>query len=766
MFAESHHTTRIVRAVVALAMLGMLATPAQAQLVKGFQKISDTEGGFEGVLNDGHFFGTSVAAIGDLDGDGVGDVVVGGNGDNENGWLRGAIWVLFLNEDGTVRAHQKINESNGGFTATLSDTEHFGTSIAPLGDLNRDGVIDLAVSGFGHNNIGAVWILFMKPDGQVDHHREISQNTGGFTGSLSPGNRFGHAVAKMGDIDGDGVVDLAVGTWADDDGGPDRGAVWILFLNTDGTVKKHQKISSTQGGFAGPLDNGDIFGVTVANIGDLDRDGIDELAVGAIYDDDGGTGVLANRGAVWILFLNPNGTVRTHQKISDTEGGFTGILDDEDFFAGPAGIGDLDLDGIPDLAVGTIRDDDLGSDAGSVWLLFLRRDGTVRYHQKIAKGEGALSAEIRSGDQFGSSIANLGDVDGNGVQDLAVWAVFDKDGGWLHGALYVLFMNRPGVTGFTLIDAETDLPVPGFDPMPANATLNIKRIPRHLNIRANVAGSYESVRFAFDGNANFRTENEAPYALFGDVNGDYALGAFRLGEHRLRATPYTGNHASGEAGAPLEITFTVVREDPGMEVTALTLVNASTDTDIRALYDGAELDLAVLPPSLNVRADVVGPVESVRFTLGAYSRVEETPPYALFGDLNGNYSGGVLPTGNHTLTATPFRQPGAKGSAGQALSIDLVIVDGAGKAAAPADGAYPNPFNPTTTIRYTLATSGRVKVTVFDMLGREVRVLVDGIEEAGPREVSFDAGDLPSGMYLYRIETPTAVQTHSLMLLK
>jgi hypothetical protein len=55
---------------------------------------------------------------------------------------------------------------------------------------------------------------------------------------------------------------------------------------------------------------------------------------------------------------------------------------------------------------------------------------------------------------------------------------------------------------------------------------------------------------------------------------------------------------------------------------------------------------------------------------------------------------------------------------------------------------------------------------VFDMLGREVRVLVDGIEVAGPREVSFDAGDLPSGMYLYRIEMPTAVQTHSLMLLK
>jgi hypothetical protein len=95
------------------------------------------------------------------------------------------------------------------------------------------------------------------------------------------------------------VGDLAVGAWPDDDGGLDRGAVWILFLNPDGTVDSHQKISDTVGGFTGTLDDEDHFGVSMTSLGDLDGDGVGDLAVGAARDDDGGL----NRGAVWILFL-------------------------------------------------------------------------------------------------------------------------------------------------------------------------------------------------------------------------------------------------------------------------------------------------------------------------------------------------------------------------------------------------------------------------------------------------------------------------------
>jgi hypothetical protein len=79
---------------------------------------------------------------------------------------------------------------------------------------------------------------------------------------------------------------------------------------------------------------------------------------------------------------------------------------------------------------------------------------------------------------------------------------------------------------------------------------------------------------------------------------------------------------------------------------------------------------------------------------------------------------------------------------------------------------YPNPFNPETAITYTVARPGRVRLTVSDLLGREVAVLRDGMEAAGTHTVRFDASHLPGGMYLCRIETPEGVQSNKMMLMK
>src|SRR6185436_14307341 len=106
------------------------------------------------------------------------------------------------------------------------------------------------------------------------------------------------------------------------DGDVDQGALWLVFLNANGTVKAQQKISATAGGFGGNLDPGDRFGHSCALLGDLDADGVDDLAVAAVDDDDGGT----NQGALWILFLHADGTVKAQQKISEGSGGFAGVL--------------------------------------------------------------------------------------------------------------------------------------------------------------------------------------------------------------------------------------------------------------------------------------------------------------------------------------------------------------------------------------------------------------------------------------------------------
>ena len=79
---------------------------------------------------------------------------------------------------------------------------------------------------------------------------------------------------------------------------------------------------------------------------------------------------------------------------------------------------------------------------------------------------------------------------------------------------------------------------------------------------------------------------------------------------------------------------------------------------------------------------------------------------------------------------------------------------------------YPNSFNPQTTIRFSVPEAAPVRLVVYDVLGRQVRVLVDGTREAGTHEVVFEASDLPSGTYLYRLETPQGSFTKTMLLVK
>jgi hypothetical protein len=79
---------------------------------------------------------------------------------------------------------------------------------------------------------------------------------------------------------------------------------------------------------------------------------------------------------------------------------------------------------------------------------------------------------------------------------------------------------------------------------------------------------------------------------------------------------------------------------------------------------------------------------------------------------------------------------------------------------------YPNPFNPSTTIKFELPRTSQVNLTVYDILGREVSVLVNERREAGVHEVKFDGSNLASGVYLYRLQAGAFVSTKKLVLLK
>lgn len=441
-------TARVLRAIAIFALVSLPAPAdagqpncSNAGTVIREQKISSTAGGFTGPLRDGDDFGVAAVNVGDIDDDGVTDLAIGAWLDDDGGMDRGAVWVLFMNTDGTVKSSQKISDVAGNLAAALDDSDGFGVGVGSLGDLDEDGVPDLAVGApsddDGGTDRGAVYILFLNPNGTVKAEQKISSTSGGFTGVLDNADGFGVGLGEIGDLDGDGVTDIVVGPWLDDDGGFDRGAVYVLLLNTNGTVKATQKISDLVGGLATPLDNADHFGRSAAGIGDLDGDSIPDIAVGADFDDDGGT----QSGAVYILFLNSNGTVKAEQKISSFAGGFPGGIGSSQFGVSVSPIGDLDGDGLVDLAVGAFLNDDGGNDKGAAWVLFLNANGTVRAAQRISDLNGGFNGQLDASDFFGSAVAGVGDLDRDCRPDLVVMAFRDDDGGLNRGAAWVLSLN-------------------------------------------------------------------------------------------------------------------------------------------------------------------------------------------------------------------------------------------------------------------------------------------------------------------------------------
>jgi len=367
--------------------------------------------------------------------------------------------------DGTINSTVEINDSTENGPA-LADLDKFGYSIANMGDLDGDGVIDFAVgapykhvpksangngwccggnlSGGSYPDRGTVYILFMDTDGSVKSTVAIDDATENGP-VLYNNDAFGYSVANIGDLDGDGVNDLAAGAISDNGSyhpsPKNLGAINIMFLNTDGSVKSTVEIDNTSSN--GPsLNFNDAFGTAITNMGDLDGDGVNDLAVGASLDDSPGS----NRGAVYIMFMDTDGSIKSTVAINDSTANGPALGNGYHFGRAATNIGDLDGDGVNDLAVGTPLDSDVGisTKRGAVHIMFMNTDGSVKSTVEI-DDDTINGPTLADNDRFGQSVANMGDLDNDGVNDLAVGAYFDDGGGSSNrGAVHIMFMNTDG----------------------------------------------------------------------------------------------------------------------------------------------------------------------------------------------------------------------------------------------------------------------------------------------------------------------------------
>lgn len=391
----------------------------------GYVKIENGSGGMMADLEPGDRFSRDHDQAGDINGDGVIDLVIGARSDDDGATDAGAVYIAFLNRDGTVQSNQKISMLEGGFNETLLESNFFGYGVAGIGDYDNDGIPDIAASAPASSN-RALYIIHLNSDGTV---KNFVKNSGILAQGLS----------AIGDINNDGRIDLVACDPSSDVGGNNTGAISILFFDNTSQVIPTQTvlINPLNGGLGTGLLPGDEFGGReVAMLGDIDGDGTKELAVGAFKSDGG-------KGAIWILSLNST-TFNVESKLKITEG-LNGFADTLTTGANPNGtagasfghalskVGDLNGDGVPDLMTGANQQNE-----GWGYILYLNADKTVKTYTRINNTDGGFGLSLTAEDRFSRSISFLGDLRGDGT--IAV-NYGGGAGAGSAGALYVLFFT-------------------------------------------------------------------------------------------------------------------------------------------------------------------------------------------------------------------------------------------------------------------------------------------------------------------------------------
>ncbi len=363
--------------------------------------------------------GYAVSGAGDVNRDGLADILVGGWRNDTGGTGAGAAFLLY----GPVSGDLSLDLADASFVGE-EEEDAAGYAVSGAGDVDGDGFADVLVGApdqIGNADPGVVYLLRGPLAGDLDLGLADARFDGEQRDDLA-----GSAVAGAGDVDGDGFDDVLVGASHHDGGGPSAGAAYLLC----GPLDADRRLSLADARLLGE-EPGDLAGYAVAGAGDVDGDGAADLLVGAPQSDDGGV----SAGAAYLLYGPVEGDLDLSLADARLRGGEAGAFAGYDV----SGAGDVDGDGFDDVLVGVAEDDSGGPDAGAACLLY----GPVGAGLDLALADARFEGEDAE-DHAGKSVSGAGDVDGDGFADLLVGASHDDDGGQAAGAAYLLlFATMP-----------------------------------------------------------------------------------------------------------------------------------------------------------------------------------------------------------------------------------------------------------------------------------------------------------------------------------
>jgi len=328
--------------------------------------------------------GTSVSSAGDVDGDGFSELLIGapGWGGSSGGQDRGLALLFAGAGAGPAESPDWSDESN-------QDSALFGTSVAGVGDINRDARDDVVIGapGYdgGYNNEGRVFFYQGTTSG-------LATYTSWTADGDAPDAALGSSVAGAGDVNDDGYDDLVVG--APGSSG-DQGFFRVWYGDSPSPAADPDvEVSGT---------DDEQLGSAVAGAGDVNGDGYADVLVGAEH----WSGNVSNEGGAWVYPGSPTGLVT--EPLWEATGGQNGCL----FGSALDGAGDVNGDGYGDIVVGA---SDFTDDQTN--------QGRISLYPGSPTGPGAPTHRYgaSSQDYLGSSVAGAGDTNGDGYDDVVAGA--------------------------------------------------------------------------------------------------------------------------------------------------------------------------------------------------------------------------------------------------------------------------------------------------------------------------------------------------------
>ncbi|MGH9785139.1 MAG: integrin alpha, partial [Terriglobia bacterium] len=381
------------------------------------------------------WMGTSVATAGDVNGDGVSDVIIGAPVYDNDQVNEGRAFVWY----GSSGSGLGLNgtPSNADWLAEGDQTEaRLGTSVATAGDVNGDGVSDIIVGGFAYNDEGRAFVWHGSSGSGLGQNGTPS-NADWSAESNQVGSEFGSSVATAGDVNGDGFSDVIIGAYWFDNPTQDEGRVFVWHggsngLGANGTPNNADWTAESNQGAS-------QFGFSVATAGDVNGDGFGDVIIGAPAYTNGQT----NEGRAFAYHGSASGLSTLPSWTAETNNAF------DLYGTSVATAGDVNGDGFSDVIVGAP-----GFTNGQ------NGEGAAFAYHGSAGGLATSSGWTKEGDlkgaQFGTSVATAGDVNGDGFSDVIVGAPLYDAGQTDEGRAFLYIGSTSGLPTTAAWTAESN----------------------------------------------------------------------------------------------------------------------------------------------------------------------------------------------------------------------------------------------------------------------------------------------------------------------